>query len=50
MTDYSVATYATAVLAATAIGSIANTVRIDVVPFMESGKQKFMVITGGNYA
>ena len=49
MVDWVVTHYASAVLAEAAIEAVANTVRVLVIPYMESGKQKFMLCVGGNY-
>lgn len=50
MVDYAVETYTTTAAAETAIEAIANTVRIFVIPVVEDGRSKIMVITGGTYA
>lgn len=45
MVDFTATTYTSPAALKVVVDAIANTVVIHVVPFMEKGKQKFMLIT-----
>jgi len=47
MVNYAGVVYSSAADFETAVELIANTVRIYPITFMEAGRQKFMIITGG---
>lgn len=49
MVNWAVNTYKSIADAETAIELIANTVRVEVLPVNEDGKDKIVVLTGGNY-
>lgn len=49
MVDYAAVVYTSAADFEAAIEATANTVRIYPIVFMEAGKQKFMLITGGTF-